>query len=121
MHNFLKKQYFRYLLSGVFFTLSGPLLFIFISTIISMEKAMIINEMIIHILRYKFFKYYVFTNLSTNIFSYIISILPITTFNVTIAFLFKDGWSSYQIATLSIIYSTTIGYILTKYIFNIKK
>tara|TARA_Y100001968_G_C19421712_1_gene752103 strand:+ start:1492 stop:1854 length:363 start_codon:yes stop_codon:yes gene_type:complete len=109
------KQYFKYILSGFIFTTIGPSLFLFLCLFLPTDQAAILNELIIHTVRYKTLKYYVFNANLANPLDYLFSILPLSLFNISAAYFLKDIYRPIQIAAISILYSFTLGYFLTKY------
>ncbi len=114
------KQYYKFILSGIIFTLIGPSFFLFLCLYLPVEQAAIFNELFIHSIRYKILKYYVFKSKLANPLDYLVSILPLSLFNICLAYYFKDIFTPVQIASISIIYSLTIGYLITRLFFNKK-
>ena len=117
MYQFLMKYpYLKYLVSGSFFTILGPLIF-YISTIFFPNiLAIIISETVLHIFRYFSYKYFIFPKLNSNPRKYIFAISPIVLFNLVLVYLSSNYLEPKFIAILMIIFSSSFGYLWSVFI-----
>ena len=114
----INSQYTRFFIAGIFFTIFGPSLFIILSLIIEIILASILSEMIIHSLRYKVYKYFVFNKKKSTPLTYISSIAPISLSNILIVISLKNILNPIYIAIINTFISATIGYLWSKYCFK---
>jgi len=105
----------KYGFSGVFFTITGPLLFWLLYPI-GIYYALILTEAMVHVTRYLIYKYLVFTakeGFEVNPKSYIISILPVVMANFWVATLFRNVLNRTGLALLSGCIAIFLGYALS--------
>ena len=89
----INTQYKRYLLTGVFFTFFGPILFVSLTFIFPIMYSSILAEIVIHSFRYKFYKYFIFQRRSSSPFTYLQSIAPISLLNISITISGKKNYN----------------------------
>ena len=116
----MNKQFIRYVLSGSFFSILGPLFFLFISNILQSNLAILFSEFILHVLRFFSFKYFIFHNTSRNKSKrkYIFSTAPTILTNILLVNILEAHIKPRDIAIIIGLMSISIGYIWTKHCYR---
>ena len=116
----MSKQYIKYLFSGAFFSILGPLFFLLISNIIQSNLAILVSEFILHTLRFQSFKYFIFSHISKNKSKrkYIFSTAPTILTNILLVNFISAYLKPLEIAIFIGLMSISIGYIWTKYCYK---
>ena len=106
------KSQLRYIISGSFFTLTGPSFFIFLASFIKPSIAILISEIFIHSIRYYVITRWVFLSKlnKSSAKAYIKATLPLFLFNFIVVLLVVPLLGTIPVAIFLGIFSATIGF-----------
>lgn len=110
--------YLKYIISGGFFTIFGPIIFIYIANYLEYTVSMFISQTFVHLIRFNIYKYLVFKPKSSSLFSYIFSILPLFILNIIIANRLAFKFKPYEIGIIVAFISATLGYLWTSFCYR---
>ena len=110
----------RYICSGIFFTLLGPSLFIFLASYIYPKIAIIISEVIVNFIRFNVITIWVFRSRinKNSIYAYLKATVPLFFCNFIIVSLLVTLLGNLIVAILIAIFSGTVGFIWNKFCYE---
>jgi hypothetical protein len=110
----LSPQYFRFLLTGAVFTLSGPSLFYLLAKSLPPVLASAIVEVSMHSIRCLVYNRFVFSSGGTGVRTYLTAAVPLSLFNLALVFFAQKYLPLWQLALLIGLQSATLGYLWSK-------
>ena len=113
-------QHFRYLVSGTFFTLLAPLIFLVISTYFPLKISFLISDSLIHLFRFNVITLWVFnSNLSVkSLKAYIKATVPISLINFLFVVLLTGFFNRFLIALIIGVFSALFGFLWNKFCYR---
>lgn len=106
----------RYIASGIFFTITGPSLFILLSSFISPKIAIIFSEIFLHFIRFQIITKWVFQSRinKASMIAYTKATIPLFICNFILVNLLVSILGTIRVAILIATFSATIGFIWNK-------
>ena len=117
----IKGSGFRYIISGCFFSLLGPALFWYAYGIVGPLTAIIGVETVVHCLRYKVYKRFVFSRkrgFSVGKRKYVISNLPIIMFSILLVRVLGGSLGREALTMIVAVGSSVVGYGLSRWMYT---
>jgi hypothetical protein len=107
--------YLRFLLTGVFFTIFGPFLFLLISVSLAPVLTSVLVECLVHCFRYFVYSRYVFVgHRSDGVRTYISAALPVALLNIGFVAAFVGTVGRLNMAIVLGLFGASAGYFWTK-------
>ena len=113
----------KYILSGIIFTIIGPSFFILIAKYISPKIAILISELIMHIIRFNIITKWVFqVRVNKNsIFAYFKATIPLVFCNFTLVSFLVPLFGNVVIGIFVAFFSATVGFIWNKICYKLNQ
>ena len=111
----------KYIITGAFFTISSPLIFICLSKYLSRTGSIIVVVPVAYFIKFLIYKFWVFRKESVDINKFIIHIIPQYLISILIAKLTVGIPRVDYVALLLIIVNSFIGYFWGNYLYSDKK
>ena len=115
------KKLIKYIITGVFFTISSPLIFIYLSKYLSRTGSIIFILPIAYFVKFLIYKFWVFAEDSVNIKKFIIHIIPQYLISILIAKTTVNIPRVDYVALILILVNSFIGYFWGNYLYSDKK
>ena len=124
--NFLKKniEQTRYIISGCFFTIFAPVLFLFISNYLPSKLSFIISDSIIQVLRFNSLTIWVFKSRinKSSLKAYLKASIPLSLINLILVSTLSPIINRINVAILIGMFSASAGFLWSKFCYRkIKK
>lgn len=113
----------RYIISGIFFTLVAPSLFLLLTTIFNPKLSIVISELFIHIFRFNVITKWVFQKKvnKSSLKAYIQATIPLFLFNFTLVSLLASNIGKLELALILGLFSATAGFVWNKICYGKQK
>jgi len=114
----VSRQYARFLLTGVAFTLAGPGFFYILALSMAPLLASFLTEISMHSARCMIYNRFVFSSAGTRIRTYLTAAVPMSLINLGLVFVLQHYFPLWQIACIIGLQGATIGYLWSRFCYR---
>lgn len=114
----LSPEYLKFLLVGIFFTITGPLLFVLLARFMRPWNASLVTEIAMHSLRCIAYNSFVFSLRPSGPITYLTAAVPVSLLNIAMVALLQDKIAVIWLSLIIAGQGATLGFLWSKLCYN---